>query len=408
MKRLWEFYLVLGIGIGSLLLASRCEASDAIAVRVDTRVELLAIVFRLAGAEEYDQPSSQSPYAAEVMKHFGAFKEHPVVKLAAKLREEDGIGFDAVMSYAVHLRSDRLAPKIPFDATPPPLDKRWKPEDAARFLVALKQFVTDSKADAFFAAHQPYYRKAAQRLEAELAARPYRSWLDSFFGAKPQAHFAAIVGLLNGGGNYGMAVRYSGGQEEILPIIGADKFDSQGLPVFGPATTSLIVHEFCHSYTNPLVDQFAAKLLPAATTIFPYRKALMAPQAYGTPQTMLYESLVRACTVRFAQDNDTPQMAAAALKSEQARGFLWTDDLAQLLGTYEHQRHQYPTLQAFMPQIVDFFAQTATSIELRMAKLPKIVSLSPTDGNRMVDPATTEIRIEFDRPMQTDSYSIVG
>src|SRR5579871_5714069 len=274
-RRIMRRYFALFALMGSLLFASRAQADDTIPVRVDTRVELLSIVFRLAGAEEYNQSNSQSPYAEEVARQFGPFKAHPAVKLAENVREEDGIGFDAVMSYAVHLKSDKWEPKIPFRSTPKALDKRWKSDKAQAFLAALKQFAADSKAERFFADHKRYYAQAAERLSAELARRPYRAWLGSFFGARPKADFCAVVGLLNGGANYGVAVRYSDGREEIRPIIGVHQFDAQGLPIFDANTDALIVHEFCHSFTNPLVDQFAKTLLPSAETIYPHRKELL-------------------------------------------------------------------------------------------------------------------------------------
>lgn len=394
----------------SALNAACVHASAVIPVRVDTRVELLAIVFRLAGSPEYNMSNSQSPYAAEVARYFGPFKDHAVVKLAAELRRTHGISFDAVMSYAVHLKNNgnRIEPVVPFESVPNSLERRWKPDDARRFLAALRLFVADTRADRFFAEHRSFYRKAEERPAVELTKRPYRTWLDSFFGAKPTADFTAIVGLLNGGANYGVAARYPGGKEDIVSVIGVSEFDSGGLPVFGQETTSLIVHEFCHSYTNPLVDRFAEKLLPAGERLFPYRKALMERQAYSDAKSMLYESMVRACVVRFAMDNETPENAKRELMEEQTCGFVWMPELVALLGEYTRQRSKYATLGSFMPEVAGFFARTADSIETLMAKLPRIVSLSPADKDQQVDPATTELRIEFDRSMQTTSFAIVG
>lgn len=383
------------------------QPSGAIQVRIDRRVELLSIVFRLAGSPEYNQPSSKSPYSDEVAKHFEPVKDHDVVKLAQSLRRQRGVSYDAVMSYAVHLKEAALEPKIPYEALPARLDKRWRPEDATKFLSALRDFVSTSKADEFFAAHREFYDRTAQRLAAELTKRPYRAWLDSFFGAKPKAKFTAIIGLLNGGGSYGSSVRYADGSEEILPIIGPGSFGADG-PVFGRGVATLLVHEFCHSYTNPLVEQFADQLMPSARKIFPHRKVLMAAQAYGTPETMMYECLVRACTVRFSVANDSPKEAARQLAYEQGRGFLWTSDLSELLGQYEKQRDRYATLEAFMPEIVKLFEQVATNMDKYMARLPKIVSMSPANAATNVDPSTSELRIEFDRPMNKDGFSFVG
>ena len=55
---------------------------DFVPVRVDARVELLTLVFRLIGANEYDQPASKSPYAQELEEWFGPAREHEVFRLA--------------------------------------------------------------------------------------------------------------------------------------------------------------------------------------------------------------------------------------------------------------------------------------------------------------------------------------
>ncbi|KAK0329395.1 hypothetical protein LTR94_037031, partial [Friedmanniomyces endolithicus] len=76
--------------------------------------------------------------------------------------------------------------------------------------------------------------------------------MDGFFGASPGLDFVAVIGLLNGGGNYGVSVRYPDGRAEISPVIGAGRFGGDGVPVFGDDDVGLIVHEFSHTYTNPL------------------------------------------------------------------------------------------------------------------------------------------------------------
>jgi len=378
-------------------------------VRVDARVELLSIVFRLAGANEYSQAPRMAAYVKEVDAQFTPFREHEAIKLAQRLRRERGISYDAVASFALHLRGGPiLEAKIAFDPLPLELDRRWSSETATQFLAALQRFADDSKAFIFFEQHRDFYQRAADRLAREVARRPYRLWLDGFFGAKPGAQFCAVVGLLNGGSNYGCKVRHADGREEISPIIGASRFDSEGLPVYGPGSSGLVAHEFCHAYCNPLVDQFADKLLPAALPIFERRAVMMRQQAYGNPRTMLYESLVRASTHRFLVRHGTAREAASQLRQEVARGFLWTPELSALLGEYEASRDKYPTLADFMPRVVEFFKQVAADVETRLARLPHVVRMTPKNGTKDVDSATTELLIEFDRPMNTRGHSLVG
>ena len=81
----------------------------------------------------------------------------------------------------------------------------------------------------------------------------------------------------------------------------------------------------------------------------------MRAQAYGTWKTMFYESLVRACQVRYARRYGGVSAARRATRYQEARGFAWTGKLADLLGEYEANRNKYPTLEAFAPRLVAFF-----------------------------------------------------
>jgi hypothetical protein len=67
----WAFALA------SVLSAPAEESADKprIPARVDPRVELMCIIFRLAGNPEYNQRNSGSPYADDVKDHFAEFRE---------------------------------------------------------------------------------------------------------------------------------------------------------------------------------------------------------------------------------------------------------------------------------------------------------------------------------------------
>jgi Domain of unknown function (DUF4932) len=74
-------------------------AEPSVAPHVDPRVELLSIVFRLAGNSEYSMSPLKS-YTADIDAYFAPYKEHPAVALARKLAGENEVGFDAVMGLA--------------------------------------------------------------------------------------------------------------------------------------------------------------------------------------------------------------------------------------------------------------------------------------------------------------------
>ncbi|HWH67873.1 MAG TPA: DUF4932 domain-containing protein, partial [Candidatus Sulfotelmatobacter sp.] len=126
-------------------------------VVVDPRVELLSLVFRLAGNPEYNQARVES-YAADAEKQFTKFQEHQAIQLASKLRKTRGVSYDACMSMAVHLTDvDSLQTRLPLEPWPEALDQRWTVSSAREFLEAARDFVQDTAFKDFLAQHQPLY-----------------------------------------------------------------------------------------------------------------------------------------------------------------------------------------------------------------------------------------------------------
>jgi hypothetical protein len=396
---------------------------SSIRVLVDPRVELLSVVFHLAGNREYNQGRIPS-YVKDVDEHFGPFKDHAAIATARRLVKERHIGFDAPMMLAVCL-TDITSVEMRACHDPFPLhrDSRWTPRDATAFIKDLQSFVRATDFAAFIERHQPLYRAACDRLEQVLRERRLSEWFDSFFGPRPQAEFIVTIGMLNGGACYGPSLQLADGRQEIYCVLGAWLADDAGQPRFDASMISTVVHEFSHSYANPLIEKHLDALRPSGDKIFAAVQEEMRRQAYTDCKIMLGESLVRACGVRYALATGGPTAAAAETKYNVDRKFLWTGGLADLLGEYEAAREKYPTLDPFMPRVVEFFNDYAANrldqdtaalqeerqrrLETLKAKAPVIVSLVPANGAQDVDPGLPAIVVTFDRPMVKGNLAVM-
>lgn len=385
-------------------------AADKLDVRVDPRVELLSIVFRLAGHPEYNMENSKSPYADDVEKQFGRFREHPTVLKARMLRMTNGISYDAVMSLAVHLADDLdpPRPRVPLDPRPELLEGRWTPELAQAFIEALGEFVRDTGFKAFIEQNRERYEKCAEKVAAVANQRDYVGWFDEFFGQRPKGRFTLIAGLLTGGSNYGVSMRYPDGREEITPVIGVYSWDAAGLPALGDEIAGTVVHEFCHAYTNAFVDQHYDKLEAAGKVFFDRNAAIMKKQAYASGRTVLYESLVRAVVTHYMRVVDGDPAGRKQALYEMGRGFKWTRELARAMGEYAANREKYKSFGDFMPQVVALVDEIARNYDQLLLRFPRVVSMKPANAADDVDPATTEFVVTFDRPMRDGSWSVVG
>ncbi len=335
---------------------ARRAAAVPVDIRVDARVELVSIIFRLAGNSEYNR-CCMPGYVMNIARHFGPHRDHPVVKLAADLRRKRGVSFDAPMSLAVHLTdANSLAERVPFEPRPEGLDSRWRPQEARDFLEKARDFVKDANFAGFLNAQKGMYDRSTAGLKGLIEREGRLDWFEDFFGARPKTTFHIAIGVVNGPGNYGPHIKLPDSME-FYCILGASKAGTFGLgePVFDKSMLPIVVHEFCHSYTNPLVDAHASELQQSADRLFEQVGRRMKRMAYGNARTMMREAMVRACVVRYLQATEGAHAAARQTEKEIKRGFLWTGELADLLARYEAQRGKYTTLDDFFPNIISFF-----------------------------------------------------
>lgn len=392
-----------------LCLMPTLTESGKVDARVDERVELVSIVARLAGLREYRMENSVSAYSQRVEERFGSHRDHAAVRRLATLHSERGVSYDALPSLALHLGFlPDLDERASFETAPERLDARWNGAAARPFLVELRDFARVTGAAEFFASEREFYSEVSRRLSARLSESRALPWFDTYFGARPGASCVAIAGLLCGGMNYGVGVRFADGRaEELTPVFGCWEWDSQGFPTFGESYLPLFAHELCHSYTNSLVDAFERELAAPAARIHASCADAMKRQGYATPKIVMYETLVRACVVRCRFATEGTAAAKEQVQAEQKAHFAWVPELAELLSEYEADRERYPELRAFLPRIVERLAAIAERLP-EVARAPQVVALVPANAATDVDPALTLLRITFDRPMKDSSWSLVG
>lgn len=376
---------------------------------VDERVELLSIVFRLANCYEYSSTAFKS-YVDDINQHFEPYKNHPVVELAKRLREERGVSYDAVMKMAVHLSPPpQLTPAVTFtDSTP---EYRWGKENALKFAELLQQFYADADCKSFFEKHQSLYEASAERL-GELCQKVDVEWYERFYGQQPDGRFVVVAALGNGGGNYGPSAAFANGKKDIYAILGTWNIDSTATPVYPPQNyLSTLVHEFNHSFVNPIVDKHRDELAKPSSLVFPEVADILRQQAYGNAQTMLYEALVRAGVLKYMADHGTDSFDLhIGAAREEIKGFLQMGELVATLQAYDSNRTTYPTFDSYMPEIVRFYQATADNIEAvkaeLMAKVPSVKAIEPFGNGAVgVDITTSEVKIVFDKPMFERGHS---
>lgn len=330
--------------------------SKPINITVDPRFEIISIVFHLAGNSEYSM-CRVPDYQTDIDKHFGAHKEHPAVKLARKLREDHGVSFDAPMSMAAYLEKGfGFRERKSLDDWPWGIDGRWTKEDAREFLEELRQFSKDTDFQRFFNDHKPLYDKAIANATNVVKDVNLLKWFDDFFGVTANAEINIVMAPANGPSNYGVRFE-SAGSKELYAIIGVWECDASGNPSFHQRQLATVVHEFCHSYVNPIVDANASKLEQSGRELFLKVEEKMRRNAYGDWLAMMRESVVRACELHFVGTAMDEGLKESYTEHQINIGFLWIRELSELVKGYEQQRDKYPTFESFFPKFIDAFEE---------------------------------------------------
>jgi len=198
-----------------------------------------------------------------------------------------------------------------------------------------------------------------------------------------------VPGLLDGGANYGPHVTLDGAVE-MYQVLGVHTLDAAGLPEITGDTIATLIHEMAHSYVNPVFDRHQAELARAGGVLYPLVAKLMEEQAYGDARTMFDESGVRAVTALYLRDRHGPAAGADAEADEVRSGFVWTPELARVLDRFRKDHAKYPTLEAFMPEVVAFFDDVAARYAHGLPPQPFLGPINAAVEHAALVPPTTK------------------
>ena len=380
-------------------------AQNPIPAHFDECVDLVATVWRLSGAREYNL-CTISQYTHEVDSVFAAYKEHPVVQLARQYPQESGIGYDAVASYALHLTMTENGDIVLNDNFAEGGDAsfdRWTEQQKKDFLEPLNDFYRTSHFHDWYLRQKDLYTQVEEAFNAINQKVDY-SWFSSYFGPQSGSSFRIVLSLLVGPNNYGCSAQLKDGSNALSPVIGCCQLDGNGEVYYNAnAVLSIVIHEFCHHYCNPLNDQFWPLMSKSAEKVYKEREEQMRQSAYGSALTMMNETFVRASVIRYMKIHYPQVDESALIKAEEEQGFILTQTLCEALKQYEQQRDKYATMNDFMPvyaqSVNDFDLKQYKKQQKELAKLNATYKVNIKNGAKNVPSGLFHLVIKFSKPM---------
>ncbi|MCF8372529.1 MAG: DUF4932 domain-containing protein [Bacteroidales bacterium] len=359
MKKYLTFFIIF---LATLIIGcdnkqnSTLSDEQKIEISVNPTVELFSLIHHLAGDKQYNE-NLIPDYIKKVDRHFDLLKNHPAINFAKECNTLFHINGDAPMALAVYIGPPpQLEPKINLSTLPNDFDPRWDSTLISNYLKHARDFAVESEFLKFYMNQNEFYSKSIENLKKMLFKENIIEWSFKFFGYYPD-NFKINIALLNGSCNYGYKIELPDGNVESVCLLGArnPKWIT-GTPTYNKKRfLPVIIHEFCHSYINPLIISKPEEFKTIGDAILKSHFEAMRKNGYDVWNVVLNEYLVRACTIKFLKENEGIEVVERNIKIDKRNGFIEIEGLVQLLDEYENKRIEYHNIDSFLPEIKRYF-----------------------------------------------------
>lgn len=271
---------------------------NGILFSVEYAVELLGVLSILcndqeavcdAGAERCNQE-----YRNQVLRFFHRWKGSEVTQLLERFSDDYNFNYDAPVDLMLQLKH-----QAPLDLDALCLHRKPIPPGLfQRFLDLVDQFEAESNFKAFYDAHREYYKTVLLHFIADYDTCCPLDFLISYLGILPGNcyHINLMLGITNSNyrvtvGNHIYANLCPNPRSRFAPMP-----DYSYSPIYW---TTLIVHEFAHSFVNPICARYRSQIQNIDPSAY---RSILKELMYGTSlETYINETIIRAIECLYVQ-----------------------------------------------------------------------------------------------------------
>jgi len=329
------------------------ELAQGVYIQILPRMELLAGVQSHTTWMNKMGPKGNGPtYYRELREFFEPYSNHRAVELSEE-RLNSGFSYDAPPHFVLRLGPlPELEKKRSYGSY---LVGRGQGEDNLdEFRTALRDLASESEFATFFSDHRGEYQRWIDETVED--------WLRDFYGWEGGVYYIVLAPAMFPGGGYGASFELEDGRLAIYQTV-RESGRSEDEPEFGKGKglEKLTLHEWGHSFVNPTLEQYPAKVRGLEPLFAPVSK-MMADQAYPSVETFMNEQVLRAATTLAAREiyGEDAYLEALGYEEsrgfylyEESRGFYLTEHIVGLLEYYRTHRDEYPTFRDFAPYMLD-------------------------------------------------------
>jgi hypothetical protein len=163
-------------------------------------------------------------------------------------------------------------------------------------------------------------------------------YLENYYGKKLGSYHLILSPLMHSGG-FNSEIINSKGEREVYAAVGPNG-EIDFVPYFDKdyLEMDLILHEFGHSFVNPLMEKYAKEIESLKSKYDTEHFANIAKeQGYGEWKYAFNELVVRAATIKITAKHFGKVKANELLDYEKSIGFTLVETIVNLLDEYSNQ-----------------------------------------------------------------------
>jgi hypothetical protein len=291
-------------------------------------------------------------YFRALRDYFAPYKGHEAIAIAQELTNL-GFTYDAPVGFICHL-GPLPELEVKYEYSSYLIERAQGRDRLERFRLALANLAREASFLDFYNSWLPQFNEwiAAVEFNGDMITE----WLESFFGKQASEFHLIFAPAMFPGGGYGAIIEAP--DEELVSY---QILRERGTSSWAPALPSgrdlqyLSLHEWGHSFVNPVLDAQADEVSKLQSLLMPVAN-IMRRQAYPTIHVFMSEQVLRAVTTLAAEELYGEEVYQEWLQNEENAGFYLTKDVIEILREYKSNCDIYPNFESYVPTLLEHLA----------------------------------------------------
>jgi hypothetical protein len=346
--------------LSGLTTTKNYAQSGKIFPKIDQRVEFLNIVYYLAT----DAQIVANPfYFNQVEQYFKPFKKHSCLSYLQEIirtYQKDSIDIKEweLPSLAVHLNHEMMPAKFTQNKNEIDAWDNRRLVNDKKLTKLLTAFYRQTNVKGFFESQKAYFTAIENQFLQDSVSID-GTWLANYFSLPKSEEYYPIHSLLFGNQAY-MRTNFSYQFRHSFTLFGCEKHDHKGMPQCNKTANYhwALLHESIHCYANQIIEADTTTWKKIGLQLLSVQGVMPKVQRtfYGNWRYILYETLVRAIAIKYAQAHQSDlTLINADIEQQKKLGFVWMPDFLACLNRYEQGKNEYKNLMNFSAEMQSFF-----------------------------------------------------